>query len=45
MSAYERSYLPDAKSHLGVCTDYLVNRCGIAADRVGNIYATSPDMD
>ena len=44
MNAYERSYLPDAKSHLGVCTDYLINRCGIAADRVGNIYATSPDM-
>lgn len=44
MNAYERFYLPDAKSHLGVCTDYLINRCGIAADRVGNIYATSPTM-
>ena len=44
MNAYERSYLADAKSHLGVCTDYLINRCGIAADRVGNIYATSPVM-
>lgn len=44
MNAYESFYLPDAKSHLGVCTDYLVNCCGIAADRVGGVYATSPEM-
>lgn len=44
MNAYERFYLPDAKSHLGTCTDYLINRCGIAADRVGGVYATSPVM-
>lgn len=44
MNAYESFYLPDAKSHLGVCTDYLINRCGIAADRVGRLYATSPVM-
>lgn len=44
MNAYEKSYLPEAKSHLGVCSDYLVNRCRIAADRVGSVYATSPVM-
>lgn len=33
MNAYESFYLPEAKSHLGACTDYLINRCGIAADR------------
>lgn len=44
MNAYESFYLPEAKSHLGACTDYLINRCGIAADRVGGIYATSPLM-
>lgn len=44
MNAYESFYLSEAKAHLGVCTDYLVNRCGIAADRVGGVYATSPVM-
>lgn len=44
MNAYETFYLHEAKSHLGVCTDYLINRCGIAADRVGGVYATSPVM-
>ena len=44
MNAYESFYLPDAKAHLGVCTDYLINRCGIAADRLGGLYATSPVM-
>lgn len=44
MNAYERFYLPDAKSHLGVCTDYLVNHCRIAPDQVGEVYATSPVM-
>lgn len=42
--AYEKSYLPEAKSHLGFCTDYLINGCGIPADRVGSVYATSPTM-
>lgn len=41
-SAYPRSYLPDAKSRLASCTDYLINCCNIAADRVGYIYATFP---
>lgn len=44
MTAYEKFYLPEAKAHLGACTDYLINRCGIAADRVGSMYATSPLM-
>ena len=43
-SAYPRSYLPDAKAHLASCTDYLVNACRIAADRVGYIYVNFPVM-
>lgn len=43
-NAYPQSYLADAKSHLGSCTDYLINRCGIAADRVGYLYSVSPIM-
>ena len=42
--AYANCYLPKAKSHLGTCTDYLVNRCSMKADAVGRIYATSPVM-
>ena len=44
MRAYESFYLPEAKRHLGVCTDYLVNVCGVAADRVGDIYGESGTM-
>ncbi len=42
--AYAAFYLPDAKRHLGACTDYLVRVCGLPADRVGVIYATSGTM-
>ena len=40
--AYSDVYLSEAKRHLGVATDYLVNVCGFAADRVGAIYSNSP---
>ena len=40
--AYSDVYLSEAKRHLGVATDYLVNVCGFAADRVGTIYSCSP---
>ena len=43
--AYAAFYLPEAKRHLGVCTDYLVHACGIPADRVGDVYATSGTME
>ncbi len=42
--AYGRCYLADAKRRLGVCTDYLVRVCGMPADRVGRVYAESPEM-
>ena len=42
MRSYSEIYLNEAKQHLGAATDYLVNVCGIAADRVGYIYASSP---
>ena len=42
--AYEKCYLHEAKRHLGVCTDYLINVCGLNADRVGYIYSTSAVM-
>ena len=34
MRSYSEIYLNEAKQHLGAATDYLVNDCGIAADRV-----------
>lgn len=43
-NAYPQSYLADAKSHLGACTDYLINRCGIATDRIGYLFSVSPIM-
>ena len=42
--SYSEVYLNDAKRHLGVATDYLVNACGLSADKVGGIYASSPTM-
>lgn len=42
--AYNECYLNEAKRHLGVATDYLVNSAGFGADRVGFIYSTSPTM-
>ena len=42
--AYNDIYLNEAKRHLGTATDYLVNACGFAADRVGRLYANSPTM-
>ena len=42
--AYGKYYLGDAKRRLGVCTDWLVRGCGVPADRVGYLYATSPTM-
>lgn len=36
--AYPVFYLAEAKRHLGACTDYLVNVCGVPADRVGDLY-------
>ena len=42
--AYPIYYLAEAKRHLGVCTDYLVNVCGIPPDRVGHIYGASGTM-
>jgi len=42
--AYAECYLADARRRLGVCTHYLINDCGLDADRVGEIYATSPVM-
>ena len=44
LRAYEKFYLPEAKSHLGYCSDYLINGCGLSADLVGSVYATSPTM-
>ena len=35
--SYSEVYLNDAKRHLGIATDYLVNACGLPADRVGGI--------
>ena len=43
--AYSDVYLNEAKRHLGVATDYLVNVCGFAADRVGAIYSRSPTAE
>ena len=43
--AYSDSYLNEAKRHLGAATDYLVNACGIPADKVGFIYSGSPTAD
>ena len=42
--AYGKYYLGDAKRRLGVCTDWLGRGCGVPADRVGYLYATSPTM-
>ena len=42
--SYNEVYLNDAKRNLGVATDYLVNACGLPAERVGGIYASSPTM-
>lgn len=42
--SYSDVYLNEAKRHLGVATDYLINVCGIPSDRVGYIYSTSPTM-
>lgn len=42
--AYAEFSLADAKRHLGHCTDYLINDCGLQADRVGEIYAASAVM-
>ena len=42
--SYSDVYLNDAKRHLGVATDYLVNVCGLSADRVGTVYASSPTL-
>jgi len=39
--AYPAFYLPDAKRHLGACTDYLVRTCGWSVADVGQAYATS----
>lgn len=44
MRSYSEIYLNEAKQHLGAATDYLVNVCGIAADRVGYVYASNPMM-
>jgi DNA-binding transcriptional regulator YiaG len=43
--AYSDAYLNEAKRHLGIATDYLVNVCGFAADRVGFIYSNSPTAE
>ena len=40
--AYSDIYLNEAKRHLGVATDYLVNVCGFPPERVGRIYAGNP---
>ena len=42
--SYNDVYLNEAKRHLGVATDYLINACGIPLDKVGYIYSTSPTM-
>ena len=42
--SYSDVYLNEAKRHLGVATDYLINICGVSADRVGYVYSTSPTM-
>lgn len=39
--AYRDLYLNEAKRHLGTATDYLVNVCGLPADGVGSLYASS----
>lgn len=39
--AYPDFYLPDAKRHLGACTDYLVRSCGWGINAVSHAYAGS----
>ena len=42
--SYNKVYLNEAKRHLGVATDYLLNVCRVSVDRIGYVYASSPTM-
>ena len=42
--SYNEVYLNEAKRHLGVATDYLLNVCRVSVDRIGYVYASSPTM-
>ena len=44
VTAYDRLYLPEAKLHLGKCTDYLIRDCSLDPETVASAYSTTIPM-